>query len=71
MIKIDCKAPEGNAYVIMAQVNQILHDNNVPEDVIEKIMANLMSSASYWELLDAAITITEGEIEFINIPERH
>lgn len=68
---INCQAPEGNALCIIATVTQFLRSNNVPDDVVRFYADHMMSSASYWELLDAVITITQGEVDFINIPHKN
>lgn len=70
MIRIDCTKPEGNAFHIIGAVRRHLRSQRVPDETIRKFTDMLQSSASYWELLDAAITITEGEIDFINIPRK-
>jgi hypothetical protein len=66
---INCNEPEGNAFNIAAAVVRHLRDQKVPEEAIDEFRRHMMASASYWELLDAATTITEGEITFINIPK--
>lgn len=71
MREIDCHAPEGNAFAIMSAVADVLHSQGVPNEVIHEFIVAMASSSSYFELLDAAITITEGQISFVNAPRRH
>lgn len=68
---IDCTKPEGNSFAIIGSVRRLLQEQSAPEETIDRFIQMMLSSASYWELLDAAITITGGEVDFINIPPRH
>lgn len=71
-MRINCKRPEGNAlYIIGAVVRHVREQGLTDSDALDKIRDQMYASASYWELLDAATTITQGEIEFINVPERN